>query len=65
MTAAAHKGLVDIHDRLPLVLVSEAAREWVKQDTGGKEADCLHILSKNFFLKRSDISSIHMLISKK
>ncbi|VYU38824.1 Putative SOS response-associated peptidase YedK [Klebsiella oxytoca] len=49
MTAAAHKGLVDIHDRLPLVLVPEAAREWVKQDTGGKEADCLHILSKIIF----------------
>ena len=38
VTAAADKRLVDIHDRRPLVLSPEAAREWMKQDTGGKEA---------------------------
>ncbi len=38
VTAAADKGLVDIHDRRPLVLLPEAAREWMRQDTGGKEA---------------------------
>lgn len=38
MTAAADHGLVDIHDRRPLVLVPEAAREWMSQDIGGKEA---------------------------
>ncbi len=38
VTAAADKGLVDIHDRRPLVLSPEAAREWMRQDTGGKEA---------------------------
>ncbi|WP_200857974.1 SOS response-associated peptidase family protein, partial [Klebsiella pneumoniae] len=38
VTAAAHQGLVDIHDRCPLVLVPEAAREWIRQDIGGKEA---------------------------
>lgn len=38
MTAAADQGLVDIHDRRPLVLVPEAAREWMRQDIGGKEA---------------------------
>lgn len=38
MTAAADQGLIDIHDRRPLVLVPEAAREWMRQDIGGKEA---------------------------
>ena len=38
VTAAADQGLVDIHDRRPLVLSPEAAREWMRQDIGGKEA---------------------------
>lgn len=38
VTAAADQGLIDIHDRRPLVLVPEAAREWIRQDIGGKEA---------------------------
>ncbi|RCK01500.1 hypothetical protein DM059_10105 [Klebsiella pneumoniae] len=38
VTAAADQGLVDIHDRRPLVLVPEAAREWMRQDIRGKEA---------------------------
>ncbi|HBZ8007604.1 TPA: SOS response-associated peptidase [Klebsiella variicola subsp. variicola] len=39
VTAAADQGLVDIHDRRPLVLTSEAAREWLRRDVGGKEAE--------------------------
>lgn len=39
VTTAADKGLVDIHDRRPLVLSPEAAREWMRQDVGGKEAE--------------------------
>jgi putative SOS response-associated peptidase YedK len=39
LTSAADKGLVDIHDRRPLVLSPEAAREWMRQDIGGKEAE--------------------------
>lgn len=31
VTAAADQGLVDIHDRRPLVLSPEAAREWMRQ----------------------------------
>lgn len=38
VTAAADQGLVDIHDRRPLVLSPEAAREWMRQDIGDKEA---------------------------
>lgn len=38
VTAATDQGLVDIHDRRPLVLVPEVAREWMRQDIGGKEA---------------------------
>ncbi len=38
VTAAADQGLVDIHDRRPLVMTPEAAREWMWQDIGGKEA---------------------------
>ena len=37
VTSAANEGLVDIHDRRPLVLSPEAAREWMRQDVGGKE----------------------------
>lgn len=39
VTAAADNGLVDIHDRRPLVLSPEAAREWIRQEVGGKEAE--------------------------
>ncbi|ECG8590108.1 SOS response-associated peptidase [Salmonella enterica subsp. salamae] len=38
VTAPVDKGLVDIHDRRPLVLTPEAAREWMRQDVGGKAA---------------------------
>ncbi len=37
VTSAADKELVDIHDRRPLVLSPEAAREFIRQDIGGKE----------------------------
>lgn len=33
ITAAADQGLVDIHDRKPLVLSPELAREWINPDT--------------------------------
>ncbi|WP_337038800.1 MULTISPECIES: SOS response-associated peptidase [Pseudescherichia] len=39
VTAAADKGLVDIHARRPLVLTPEAAREWMRQEVSGKEAE--------------------------
>ena len=41
MTAAAtsDKGLVDIHVRQPLVLTPGAAREWIRQELGRKEAE--------------------------
>lgn len=39
VTSAADRGLVDIHDRRPLVLEPEAARKWMRQDVGGKEAE--------------------------
>ncbi|WP_064359545.1 SOS response-associated peptidase [Raoultella ornithinolytica] len=38
VTAAADQGLLDIHDRQPLVLVPETAREWMRKDISGKEA---------------------------
>lgn len=38
VTDAADQGLVDIHDRRPLVLTPEAAREWMRQDKGLNEA---------------------------
>lgn len=38
VTAAADRGLVDIHDRRPLVLTPEAAREWMRQDVTGAES---------------------------
>ena len=39
MTSAADKGLVDIHDRRPLVLSPESARKWMRQEVGGNEAE--------------------------
>ena len=39
VTAAADQGLIDIHERRPLILTPEAAREWMRQDVGGKEAE--------------------------
>ena len=38
MTAAADIGLVNIHDRRPLVLSLTVKREWMKLNVGGKEA---------------------------
>ena len=39
VTAAADKGLVGIHDRRPLVMTPEAAREWMRQDIGKEASD--------------------------
>ncbi|GAA6555867.1 hypothetical protein nublan005_21940 [Klebsiella pneumoniae] len=39
MTAAAAEKLVDIHDRRPLVLAPEDAREWMRQDVTGAQTD--------------------------
>ncbi len=39
VTSAADKGLVDIHDRRPLVLSPEAARVWMRQGISGKEVE--------------------------
>lgn len=38
VTAAADRGLVDIHDRKPLVLAPDAAREWLDPDTSTARA---------------------------
>ncbi|WP_414154019.1 SOS response-associated peptidase family protein [Pseudomonas sp. BNK-43-a] len=39
ITAAADQGLVDIHDRKPLVLSPEVAREWLSPDTSMERAE--------------------------
>ncbi|EDV5583750.1 hypothetical protein AU673_003622 [Salmonella enterica subsp. salamae] len=39
VTSAADKDLVDIHDRRPLVLSPDAAREWMRQGISGKEVE--------------------------
>lgn len=41
VTTAADQGLADIHDRRPLTLSPEAARAWMRQDVGGKEAQSI------------------------
>ncbi|HAU5565715.1 TPA: SOS response-associated peptidase [Serratia fonticola] len=38
VTAASNKGMVDIHDRRPLVLRADAVREWLSQDTSPARA---------------------------
>lgn len=39
ITAAADKGLLDIHDRKPLVLTPAVAREWIDQTTSAAQAE--------------------------
>ncbi|MNP06432.1 putative SOS response-associated peptidase YedK [compost metagenome] len=38
ITAAADQGLIDIHDRKPLVLSPELAREWIAPTTSPQRA---------------------------
>ena len=38
ITAASDQGMVDIHDRKPLVLAPEHAREWIALDTSPERA---------------------------
>lgn len=38
VTAASNQGMVDIHDRRPLVLTADAVREWLSQDTSPARA---------------------------
>ncbi|WP_414693223.1 SOS response-associated peptidase family protein [Pantoea vagans] len=39
VTAASNKGMVDIHDRRPLVLKASAVREWLSEDTSPVRAE--------------------------
>ena len=39
VTAASDKGLVDIHDRRPLVMTQEASLEWISPDTTPERAE--------------------------
>lgn len=39
ITAAADEGMVDIHDRKPLVLTPELAREWIDPSTPAERAE--------------------------
>jgi len=41
ITAAADQGLVDIHDRKPLVLSPQAAREWLDPTTSGDRLEAI------------------------
>lgn len=41
ITAAADQGLVDIHDRKPLVLSPETAREWLDPATSGERLEAI------------------------
>ncbi|HIB5911793.1 TPA: SOS response-associated peptidase family protein [Klebsiella pneumoniae] len=38
VTAASNQGMVDIHDRRPLVLTADVVREWLSYDTSPKRA---------------------------
>lgn len=41
ITAAADEGLIDIHDRKPLVLPPELAREWIAPSTSPERASAI------------------------
>jgi len=53
VTAASDKGLLDIHDRMPVVLEPEAAREWLHSDTALARASAL---AKHSTLPLSDFA---------
>ncbi|WP_148399340.1 SOS response-associated peptidase family protein [Enterobacter mori] len=58
VTSAADKGLIDIHDRRPLVLSPEAAREWMRQEIGigtcleNKTYECFSVVTKKHGLNQ-------------
>lgn len=41
VTASSNEGMVDIHDRRPLVLSADAVREWLSPDTSSEEAELI------------------------
>jgi Uncharacterized conserved protein len=41
ITAASDQGMVDIHDRKPLVLTPEHAREWLDPDLASERAEAI------------------------
>ncbi len=58
VTSAADKGLVDIHDRRPLVLSPEAAREWMRRgyrrEGSGRDSSRRRCSSRQIYLARCD-----------
>jgi len=38
VTSSSNKGMVDIHDRRPLVLTADAVREWLSEETTPERA---------------------------
>lgn len=51
VTAASSKGMVDIHDRRPLVLKASAVAEWLSEDTSPERAE---EIAKKVALPESD-----------
>lgn len=39
MTSASNRGMVDIHDRRPLVIAPDAVREWLSAGTSPERAE--------------------------
>ena len=39
VTSSSNKGMVDIHDRRPLVIAADAVREWLSNDTSPQRAE--------------------------
>ena len=53
VTAASNKGMVDIHDRRPLVLSADAVAEWLSEETSPKRAE---EIAKDAALPESEFS---------
>ncbi|MGY3296724.1 putative SOS response-associated peptidase YedK [Pseudomonas sp. TE6288] len=64
ITAAADQGLVDIHDRKPLVLSPELAREWIDPDTSIEraveivETGCRPTTDFQWYLVAKDVGNV-------
>jgi putative SOS response-associated peptidase YedK len=64
ITAASDQGMVDIHDRKPLVLAPEHAREWIDPETSVERAKeiamehCRPVTDFHCYKVRKDVGNV-------
>lgn len=64
IAAASDEGMVDIHDRIPLVLTPEQAREWIDPETSVERAKkialehCRPVTDFRWYKVRKDVANV-------